>query len=73
VHEGDFARARLRDYAREGAAPVADDLGSNGEAPFHVLRADLASAGALIHHDPDATGRALAEFVHGHARLRRSA
>jgi uncharacterized cofD-like protein len=73
VHEGDFARARLRDYAREGAMPVADDLGSNREVPFHVLRTDLASAGALIHHDPDATGRALAAFVLGPARVRRSA
>jgi uncharacterized cofD-like protein len=72
VHQGDFARARLRDYACEGAVPVVDDLGANGEEPFAVLRADLASAGALIHHDPDATGRALAEFVLG-AQVRKSA
>ena len=52
VHAGGFARARLRDYAREGAMPVVDDLGANGEVPFRVVRADLASAGALIHHDP---------------------
>ena len=73
VHAGGFARARLRDYAREGAAPVADDLGTAAEEPFQVLRADLASTGVPIHHDPDATGRALAEFLHGCARLRRSA
>jgi uncharacterized cofD-like protein len=73
VHAGGFARARLRDYEREGAAPVADDLGGAGDAPFRVLRADLASAGALIHHDPDATARALAEFLDGPVRILRSA
>jgi uncharacterized cofD-like protein len=71
AHAGGFARARLRDYAQEGAAPVVDDLGA--DAPYRVLRADLASVGALIHHDPDATARALAELVLGPARVRRLA
>jgi uncharacterized cofD-like protein len=71
VHAGDLPRARLRDYAREGAAPVADDLGD--EAPYRILRADLASTGALIHHDPDATARALTELLLRAARVRRSA
>ena len=73
VHTGGLSRARLRDYAREGAAPVVDDLGAPGEAPYRVVRADLASAGALIHHDPDATARELAELLRGAAKVRRSA
>lgn len=72
VHAGAFAAERLRDYAREGATPVADDLpGEN--APFELARADLASAGALIHHDPHATARALIELLLRPAALRRSA
>ncbi len=73
VHAGDFPSARLVDYEREGAVPVADDLGAARDAPYRILRADLASAGALIHHDPDATARALAEFVRDAARVRRFA
>jgi len=73
VHTGDFARARLREYESEGTRPVADDLGSAAEEPFQVLRTELASTGALIHHDPDATGRALGEFLHCFVRMRRSA
>ena len=71
VHAGDFPRARLRDYAREGAVPVEDDLGD--AEPFRIARADLASAGALIHHDPDLTARALADLLLGFTRVRRSA
>ena len=74
VHSSEFARARLVDYAREGAVPVADDLGKEGSAPYRILRADLASEGALIHHDPDRTARALAELLGGAAApVRRSA
>jgi uncharacterized cofD-like protein len=73
VHSGGLSRARLRDYAREGAAPVIDDLGAPGEAPYRVVRADLVSAGALIHHDPDATARELAELLRSVAKVRRSA
>ncbi len=71
VNASGFARARLRDYAHEGAVPVVDDL--SGDAPYRVLRADLASSGALIHHDPDATARSLAEIVLGPARVLRLA
>jgi uncharacterized cofD-like protein len=73
VHAGAFSRAWLRDYAREGAAPVADDLGAPGETPYEVVRADLASEDALIRHDPDATARALADYLRGDARVRRLA
>ena len=74
VHDGVFARARLADYAREGAVPVADDLGPDGGAPYRIARADLASAGALIHHDPDRTALAIAALVRGAPVLaRRSA
>jgi uncharacterized cofD-like protein len=73
VHAGEFPRARLAEYAREGAAPVADDLGPATAAPYEILRADLASAGALIHHDPGATALALAELLRDAVRVRRSA
>ncbi len=72
VHAGIFPRARLHDYAFEGAVPVEDDL-DDAAAPFRIVRADLASAGPLIHHEPDATGRALAELVRDAAPVRRSA
>jgi uncharacterized cofD-like protein len=67
VHAGEFARARLVDYAREGAVPVVDDLGAEASAPYRIVRADLASEGALIHHDPDRTARALVELLGGAA------
>ena len=74
VHAGDFARARLVDYAREGAVPVVDDLGAQSLAPYRILRADIASEGALIHHDPDRTALAIAALVRGASALaRRSA
>jgi uncharacterized cofD-like protein len=74
VHAGDLARASLADYAREGAVPIVDDLGAEGSAPYRIVRADLASEGALIHHDPDRTARALARLLDGAAaRERRSA
>jgi uncharacterized cofD-like protein len=73
VHRGAFAPDRLRDYACEGAAAVVDDLPPAGDAPFAILRAEVASSGALIHHDPTSTARALLELVRSNARLRRSA
>jgi uncharacterized cofD-like protein len=73
VHEGEFSRTRLRDYAREGAAPVIDDLGAPGEVPFRIVRADLATDDPVIRHDPDATARELAVVVRAITRVRRSA
>jgi 2-phospho-L-lactate transferase/gluconeogenesis factor (CofD/UPF0052 family) len=71
VHAEPLPRARLRDYEFEGAEPVVDDLGSS--APFRIVRAALASPGALIHHDPDATASALGDLLGGPARARGSA
>jgi uncharacterized cofD-like protein len=71
VHAEPLPRARLRDYEFEGAEPVVDDLGSG--APYRIVRAALASPGALIHHDPDATARALGELLGGPLRAQGAA
>jgi uncharacterized cofD-like protein len=73
VHAGELASARLCDYAREGAAPVADDLGAAGAAPYAILRADLASSVGKIHHDPGSTAVALTELLRDALAVRRSA
>jgi hypothetical protein len=52
---------------------VVDDLPASEDAPFEILRAEVASTGSLIHHDPHATARALLKLVRSSAALRRTA
>ena len=68
-----FAEGRLAACARGGASPVVDDLPRGAGDGFEGVRADVASPGALIRHDPEASAAARVALLRRQALLRRSA
>lgn len=63
VHEGGLGPEALAAYAAQGQEPVVADHARLAALGVRVVAADLAHAGAVVRHDPDALAEVLLDLV----------